>query len=290
MDTLFWTNIKANNNHIKFEGSKTLRKGFTSSLRINDKWLYCCNYAANKYLYNAKKGELLVSEYDYWRWTDYNNLKHISYDTFKKKNRNKISNKNALLGKLVAYKDAHPEIKFKFGYSDTDIMGSEENLIAFINTFPEILPNLRLVIIPSSDKSEKLLSDGYILTKTEPTMPFRAKTQSGWIKKSSLEKVVRQVELSPDRYAVSGWFKNRAAGYIKNWYTNNNWTKADTDQIHMSSSNIYFKNEHDIALFSLIDPSLTKKIEKVSIDPGIAEIVKLNRIRRKHVTKSKKLV
>ena len=282
MDTLFWTNLKANNNHIKFEGSKTLKRGFTSFLRIDDEWLYCCNYGDNKYLCNAKKGDLLAREYDNWRWTDYSNYKNISFETYKKKNRNKTAARSALINKLIAYKDTHSEFKFKFGYLYTDVIGSEEDLIKFINEFPEIVANLKLVTIPSSDEAEQLLKDGHILTKTQPTMPFRAKTKGGWIKKTSLEKVVRQVELSPDRYAVSGWFKNKIV---------NNWSWGIVDgSIWTGASNIYFQNEHDIALFSLIDPSLTKKIEKVSMDPGTAIIIKLNRTKKKRATKNQKLV
>jgi len=293
MDTLFWTNLKANNNEIKFEGSKTLSKGFTSSLRLDDRWIYCC-------LYERKSDRsdiintILENEFYAEKWGNSYNNRQLEWGPWRKTKSSYVAKQNRFVDSVINYKKTHPELSFQFGYYGGKVWGSEQDLIALLTAIPDLAKYVSVITMPSSDEAEQLIRDGYILTKTEPKMPYRAKTQAGYIKKASLEKVVRQVELSPDRYAVSGWFKNKAAGLYKSWYTNNVWTNstAVSDSVRMSSSNIYFKSEHDIALFALIDSSLTKKVEKMLMDPSQHQIVKLNRVKkaRKNARKDKELV
>jgi hypothetical protein len=268
MDTSFWTTLKAINKSVKFEGSKTLKKGFTSALLIEDRWLNLCNFnAVAKSVENGIIHSIYYSNYD-------TRISNNSFKKWKKIQEPFFIQKRILSEQVIAYKKEHPELKFNFGYYHTLVYGSESDLITLLATIPDLQKNIQKVCIPSSDESEQLLRDGYILTKNEPKMPFRAKTKSGYIKRASLMKVIKQVENSPDRYLVSGWFEHKVKISFHDWQDSG----PDT-QIWMGSSNIYFKNEHDIGLFAIIDSALTKKIEKVSIDPTQSEINKLNKIK-----------
>jgi hypothetical protein len=282
MDTLFWTNLKANNNHIKFEGSKALKWGFTSSLRLNGHWLYCCTYKSKSLGYFQLRESVIERLYWNYKYESYANK--LTKEQWLLKNKKLIEAYDVIIEQLRTYKENNPNLKFNFGWYESVIYGSEAELIKLINGIPNLSTNIKQVIIPSSFESETMIKDGYILTKREPPMPFRAKTSPGYIKLSSLEKVVRQVKLSPERYSVSGWFQKKASG-------EHSWRNVGGTSIWMSASNIYFKSEHDIALFSLIDPLLTKKIEKISLDPGVNEITKLNKVKKiKNVAKNKNKV
>lgn len=281
MDTSFWTSLKANNDKIKFEGSKTLKRGFTSSLVLEDRWLYITAQKSGGMYYNYQDS---LTDSMYWdeRYkTEATGKKFYTKAEWLKKNKSLIEKKRNLASRITAYAKEHKEVKFQIGYWHTTVYGDESDLIALLTTFPDIAEMVSKISIPSSDDAEKLLREGYILTKTLPTMPFRAKTKAGYIKKASLEKVLKQVERSPDKFAISGWFRSKVI-------MGNNYRWSADGDIWMGSSNIYFQNEHDIGLFALIDNSLTKRIEKMSIDPSVNEIAKLNKV-KKIVKKTKKL-
>lgn len=281
MDTSFWTNLKVSNN-VKFTSAKTHRRGgFLSSMQINNRWLSLCGYKKVNVKYRKNLRELLIDQLYYEEiFYEYpNKTKTISKKSWQQKNASKIAENDILCASIDNYVEFHPDLKFNFSYYGLIIYGDESDLIEFLNSHPALHKNTKTIILPSCDEAVSLIKDGYILTLNEPTMPFRAKTKSGYIKKTSLEKVVRQVSLSPDRYEVSGYFKDRVLNRT-------DWYGRDTDELlWIGTSNIYFKNEHDIALFALIDPQLTKKIEKMAQDPGFDVIANLNRVRT-HVDKT----
>lgn len=270
----FWDNLKESNPELKFEASESMKHGFPCRIVITDKVLYTMQFASPN---NSSGTDALTQALEDKRRNEPFKLnKDKSRTEYLDEHFYWMEEKRRLIHKLKIYLKEHKsEIRAKFEYTEGIFYGTENSLEAMFSAIPEFRlgdGKVTKAFKPSCQEAEQMLKDGWILQKTNPVFPYRAKTKAGRFKVSTLAKVARQVELSPDRYHVSNLFKQKAMGISRGYFNGWSWVGGGkkvgpNDEIYIGSSNICFKQEHDIAIFALMDPTLSNSIQKIAQDP-----------------------